>query len=96
MGGQAMNSNITDIQKLSYAQLFLESYLAIEKIVAECRILNGKEAVEQMFPDWNDLEGCYFLAIWHFLRDVDPALADIWDRVVNSDAEEEVSYEELP
>ena len=52
--------------------------------------------MEQMLPDWNDLEGCYFLAIWHLLRDVDPALADIWDRVVNSDAEEEVSYEELP
>ena len=68
--------------KLGHSIVLLDSYLTLLSHINTCRVRMGDGYVDMMFPHWNDLEMEFYNSVMHLLKDVDPALANLFDRMV--------------
>ena len=67
---------------LEHSAVLIESYLNLMAYINTYRIKKGEEYVEKMFPHWADLEAEFYNSVMHLLKDADPPLADMFDKMV--------------
>lgn len=79
-----MKSSKKVLERYMYAYMLLEHFYALDAEMSNYIKVNGREQFDTLFPDWDELADNFIQSIWKLLKEVDPTLANIWDRTAYS------------